>query len=733
LNYFDVSGNQLSGTIPALPAGLTTTNLGYNAFTAETGGTATTKDPNWADTQTVPPVTGLSAVTLSDTQVQVNWDPITYQANGGYYEVKYSTTPGGPYGSGGVTADKTVGTLTVDGLLAGTTYYFVVETYTPTHALNPNDLRSIASAELTATTTGTALCATQSDILPAECETLAALYTSTNGPGWTDAATNNWFVTTTPCSWTGVTCGGGRVTEIIRTNQNLLGTIPDLSALTGLQRLRLNKNQLSGNVPDLSALTGLTELWLQLNQNLTGNIDFSALSNLLDVRLDINQFSGPLTGITSLTNLTYLSINQNQFSGTLLDLNSLSGTLEKAFLTDNQFTGTLPDLSTFANLNVFFVSNNQLTGTIPDISGLTSLIKFGVNGNQLSGTLPDVSGLTNLQSLLVRDNQLSGTIPDLSALSVLDGLMLRGNQFSGTIPTLPASLTNTDLGYNAFTAAIDGTATTEDPDWADTQTVPTTTGLSATPLSDTEIQVNWTPITYQADGGYYEVKYSTTSGSGYVSGCTTADKTANTCTVTGLLSGTTYYFIIETFTPAHVNNQNALTSIPSAEMSATTTGTALCVTQSDILPAECETLAALYTSTNGASWTDSATNNWFVTTTPCSWTGVGCTGSQVGWISRSSQNLSGSLPDLSALSSLQGLYLGNNQITGSIPDLSALTNLVDVYLGNNQLTGSIPNLSSLTNCHIAIDCKICYLKNSSISEDILALLRTKKQGTKGEE
>jgi len=36
-------------------------------------------------------------------------------------------------------------------------------------------------------------------------------------------------------------------------------------------------------------------------------------------------------------------------------------------------------------------------------------------------------------------------------------------------------------------------------------------------------------------------------------------------------------------------------------------------------------------------------------------------------------------------------------------------------------------------CHIAIDCKICYLKNSSISEDILALLRTKKQGTKGKE
>ena len=58
--------------------------------------------------------------------------------------------------------------------------------------------------------------------------------------------------------------------------------------------------------------------------------------------------------------------------------------------------------------------------------------------------------------------------------------------------------------------------------------------------------------------------------------------------------------------------------------------------------------------------------------------------------------LTGSIPDLSALTSLQRLWLRGNELTGSIPDLSALTSLQRLYLSDNQLTGSIPDLSALT-------------------------------------
>ena len=62
----------------------------------------------------------------------------------------------------------------------------------------------------------------------------------------------------------------------------------------------------------------------------------------------------------------------------------------------------------------------------------------------------------------------------------------------------------------------------------------------------------------------------------------------------------------------------------------------------------------------------------------------------------SNNQLTGPIPDLSALTELRRLILAGNQLTGSIPDLSALTKLTDLILGGNQLKGQIPNLSSFT-------------------------------------
>eukprot|EP00250_Pteridium_aquilinum_P022091 c25299_g1_i1 orf=112-3003(-) len=54
-------------------------------------------------------------------------------------------------------------------------------------------------------------------------------------------------------------------------------------------------------------------------------------------------------------------------------------------------------------------------------------------------------------------------------------------------------------------------------------------------------------------------------------------------------------------------------------------------------------------------------------------------------------NLVGSIPDMSALASLETLDLSNNNLSGSIPEsLTRLTNLVVLNLENNNLTGEIP-------------------------------------------
>ena len=62
-----------------------------------------------------------------------------------------------------------------------------------------------------------------------------------------------------------------------------------------------------------------------------------------------------------------------------------------------------------------------------------------------------------------------------------------------------------------------------------------------------------------------------------------------------------------------------------------------------------------------------------------------------------SNQLTGTIPDLSSLSSLSILNLSYNQLTGTIPDLSSLSSLSILNLSYNQLTGTIPDLSVLTN------------------------------------
>ena len=88
-----------------------------------------------------------------------------------------------------------------------------------------------------------------------------------------------------------------------------------------------------------------------------------------------------------------------------------------------------------------------------------------------------------------------------------------------------------------------------------------------------------------------------------------------------------------------------------------------CDAQTDIPPAECRALVSLYNSTGGPNWSDSPDNGWNVTQTPCSWTGVTCGSGaqrQVTIIYRESKNLTGFLPDLSALSEIK--YLGVTQL-----------------------------------------------------------------------
>ncbi len=753
LRYLFLDANRLTGV---LPPGLCNVkvraDLSYNMLSGDDPACLPDTLWDWRQTQTVPP-NDVRIYAVPDNGLELDWTPIPYDGGDGYYEVLCGSKAGGPYSARGTTIStggKGSSTFTLTGLTANATYHCVVRTFTPRHDGQQNDLTSAYSAEAFATAGSpvSTNCATQTEIPKSECAALVALYNSTGGPGWSDSPGNGWNRDQHPCSWTGVSCSTGtsrHVTMIHREVNNLVGTLPDLFALTRLQVLDLHSNQLSGTIPDLSALTNLQGLDLSSNQ-LSGTIlSLSGLANLQGVDLSSNQLSGTIPSLSGLANLQWLNLSYNQLSGTIPSLSGLAS-LQGLALTYNQLSGTIPSLSRLTNLQTLALGNNRLSGVVPDLSPLTKLIYLRLGGNQLSGSLPNLSVLTKVQQVDLSRNRFGGPIPDLSALIELQYLFLSENQLSGPLPPSLCQFTGgVNLDYNMLSA--------EKPDclgdyeWISTQTLPPT-GLAIQAVSATSILLSWTPIPYYWDGGYYEVLCGDKRGGPYTSRGTTENtggpyatggKFATGFTVNDLTPGAQVYCVARTFTPAHyggdydIFQQNDLTSAFSVEVSVRIPPPAstICATQTQIPKAECDTLVALYNSTGGPSWSDSPGNGWNRTQTPCAWTGIECSSGSprhVTAIDRQGMNLIGTLPDLSALvglrvldldynvvlsgslpklpdsSSLERVELTSVQLTGTVPDLSRFTKLRVLSLGGH-LSGPLPNLSALTRLeHVNLSC-----------------------------
>ncbi|KAL4643900.1 hypothetical protein ACB092_02G124700 [Castanea dentata] len=87
-----------------------------------------------------------------------------------------------------------------------------------------------------------------------------------------------------------------------------------------------------------------------------------------------------------------------------------------------------------------------------------------------------------------------------------------------------------------------------------------------------------------------------------------------------------------------------------------------------------------------------APSGWSATTDCCKWKNVNCDGSnRVTSINLASQSLTGTLPsDLGTLTQLTTLSLQGNSLSGPLPSLANLTSLQKLYLDNNNFT-SIPS------------------------------------------
>lgn len=206
-------------------------------------------------------------------------------------------------------------------------------------------------------------CNQVTEIPVSECQSLLELYNNTDGANW--RVKTGWNQTNNPCSWYGITCEAGHVSQItglcgycndeMGYSNGLKGQLPNLN-LPNLQILDFSYNQLSGNLPDFN------------------------LPNLQILKLYINQFSGDVPNFSNLPNLQKLYLSKNQL-GSIPNFSNLPK-LQYLDLRDNQLSGNLPDFN-LPNLQTLNLYNNRLTGDIPNFSNLSNLQTIYLSANQL--------------------------------------------------------------------------------------------------------------------------------------------------------------------------------------------------------------------------------------------------------------------------------------------------------------------------------------------------------------
>ena len=242
----------------------------------------------------------------------------------------------------------------------------------------------------------------------------------------------------------------------LHTNQ-LSGSIPDLST-TMLEELYLANNYdetvegsgLTGNVPTwLNGMTGMRELWLWGNR-LSGTIpDLSGMISLQKLKLSSNNLTGGIpTTLGTMTNLKWLIINSNPLGGTIPDLSGMTS-LTHLWLHSNELTGSAPAGDMLPpNVDDLNLRDNMLTGQIPDLSGLDMATRVRLHNNMLSGEVPATLGdLDRLRQLWLHGNQFTSIAAELGDLSdTLIEIALSSNSWTddACVPTALANVATND-------------------------------------------------------------------------------------------------------------------------------------------------------------------------------------------------------------------------------------------------------------------------------------------------
>ena len=283
-------------------------------------------------------------------------------------------------------------------------------------------------------------CSTATGLPQAECDALVALYTATGGENW--YTKTGWLNSSTPCTWYGITCNAGHVTQISLLSNNLSGALPpEIGALSALTRLYLWDNAVSALPPEIGNLTALT--WLDLEYNVLALLppEIGNLAALANLFLDYNALTALPPEIGNLPALRSLSLAGNALTALPPEISNL-GTLTELYLGKNAFTTLPPEIGDLPALQFLYLGHNAITTLPREIGNLSTLTELCLNANALTALPAEFSNLTALRYLYLADNAFAVLPPEIGDLTALTRLYLNDNAFSGAIPRVLTALTS---------------------------------------------------------------------------------------------------------------------------------------------------------------------------------------------------------------------------------------------------------------------------------------------------
>ncbi|CAN6576102.1 unnamed protein product [Malus baccata var. baccata] len=283
------------------------------------------------------------------------------------------------------------------------------------------------------------------------------------------------------CSWEGVSCKNGCVSNLDLSSEAISGGLDNSSSLFGLKSIE-NLNLAYNNfnytqIPsEFKQLTRLSNLNLS-NAGFAGQvpIEISHLTRL--VTLDLSTFYFPGTPSLNLENpkLNVLLANFSELVELYLDGVNISaqGTewcqaisslpkLRVLSLSTCNLSGPIDSsLLKLQSLSVIRIENNNLSTKVPEFfSNFTNLTSLRMVNSGLHGAFPKkIFQVPTLQTIDLSDNtQLQGSLPEFPKNGSLRSLVLNGANFSGQL--LPNSIGNLkflsriDIANCNFTGSI---------------------------------------------------------------------------------------------------------------------------------------------------------------------------------------------------------------------------------------------------------------------------------------